>query len=62
MEHLATLAGHLGPVSAVAVAADGQTVATGGFDGQVRLYEAATGKLLKAFSGVPLQPAVAANP
>lgn len=42
------------PIFAVAFRPDGQQVAIGGFDGQVRLYDAKTGKLLKAFIPVPI--------
>ena len=42
---------------AVAFRPDGKQVAVGGFDGKVRLYDATTGKLVKAFVPVKIQPA-----
>lgn len=44
------------PIFAVAFRPDGGQVAIGGFDGQVRLYDAKTGKLLKSFIPVPITP------
>ena len=43
-----------GPIFAVAYRPDGKQVAIGGFDGQVRLYDAKTGELVKTFLPVPL--------
>ena len=43
-----------GPIFAVAYRPDGKQVALGGFDGQVRLYDAESGKLIKTFVPVPL--------
>jgi WD40 repeat protein len=43
--------GHAGPVYAVAVSADGATVATGGTDRAVRLWDAATGQPGFVFRG-----------
>lgn len=54
-----TFQGQRGPVYVVAFRPDGQTVASGGFDGVVRLNDAATGKLLLEFNPVPLQAASA---
>ncbi len=53
------LAGHKGGVFAVAFRPDGKHVATGGLDGSVRLFDVATGQLVKEFLPVPLTPAVA---
>jgi WD40 repeat protein len=45
------LKGHTETVEAVAVSADGKFVATGCFDKTVRLFDAATGKEVRAYSG-----------
>jgi mono/diheme cytochrome c family protein len=54
---VATLSGHEGGIFAIAFAPDGQRVATGGYDGVVRLFEIPTGKLKAAFVPVPLSTA-----
>jgi WD40 repeat protein len=59
---LATLEGDLGPIYAVAFHMNGQVVAVGGFNGVVRLHDAATGKLIKEFAPAPLKANVAARP
>jgi WD40 repeat protein len=51
---LLTLSGHQGPVFAVAYKPDGSAIATGGFDGTVRLYDPKTGDLVKQFVPVPI--------
>jgi WD40 repeat protein len=48
-----------GPVYAVAYRRDGKVVASAGFDGVVRLSDPQTGKLIKEFIPVPLQPKTA---
>jgi mono/diheme cytochrome c family protein/DNA-binding beta-propeller fold protein YncE len=47
----------IGPVYAVAVHPSGKTIASAGFDGTVRLSDPATGKVIKEFVPVPLEPA-----
>jgi mono/diheme cytochrome c family protein len=54
---LATLTGHEGGIFAIAFSPDGKRVATGGYDGVVRLFELPTGKLKGAFVPVPLSTA-----
>ena len=51
---LLTLSGHQGPVFAVAYKPDGSAIATGGFDGTIRLYDPKTGDLVKQFVPVPI--------
>ena len=58
---LLTLPGHGGAVHAIAYSPDGARIATGGFDGQVRLFDAKTGTLVKQFVPVPITPAAPAQ-
>lgn len=58
---VATLEGQKGGVFAAVFRPDGKEVATAGFDGLVRLNDPATGKLIKEFVPVPLNPAGAAK-
>jgi WD40 repeat protein len=51
---VATLGGHEGAIFAVAFSPDGKKVATGGYDGLVRVFEIPTGKLKAAFVPVPI--------
>jgi len=53
------LKGHERGVFAVAYRPDGQQVATGGFDGHIRLFNTLTGELVREFVPVELSPAVA---
>ncbi len=53
------LPGHTAGVFAVAFRPDGQQVATGGFDGKVRLFDTNNGQLVKEFIPVEITPAVA---
>jgi WD40 repeat protein len=48
------LEGQGGGVFTVVFSPDGKTVASGGFDGYLRLNDAATGKLLAKFIPVPV--------
>jgi len=56
---LAELKGHPAGVFAVAFRPDGQTVATGGLDGVVRVFNAENGELIKEFVPVAVNPSVA---
>jgi WD40 repeat protein len=49
------------PIFAVAFRPDGKQVAIGGFDGQVRLYDAESGHLVKSFIPVPITDKTAAR-
>ena len=53
-KRLLTLSGNIGPVFAITWKPDGSVIATGGFDGTVRLFDAKTGNLLKQFIPVPI--------
>ena len=55
----ATLPGFDGPVYAITWKPDGTVIAAAGFDGRVRLYNAADGKAVKEFVPVPIGYAVA---
>ena len=53
-----TLNGHADWVYAVAFSPDGTLLASGGWDGEVRVWNVADGKLVKAFNASPgYQPA-----
>ncbi len=45
------------PCTAVTYSADGKRVASGGFDGMVRIHDAENGQLVKEFIAAPLTPA-----
>ena len=54
--------GQVGAIYALAYSPDGKTLVAGGFDGQVRVIDPATGKVLKQFTALPgAGAAVAAN-
>jgi len=52
---IAQMDGQGGGVFAVTFSPDGKQVASGGFDGKVRINDAATGKLIKSFVPVPVE-------
>jgi WD40 repeat protein len=52
---VSALTGHQGGVYSVVFHPKGELVATGGFDGTVRIFETSTGKLVKSFIPVPLE-------
>lgn len=54
------LPGHTRGVFSVAFSPDGKRVATGGFEGKVRIFDADTGTLVKEFVPVEITPTVAA--
>jgi mono/diheme cytochrome c family protein len=60
-KRIATLSGHTGPVYAIAYSPDGNVIATGGFDGNIRLFDAKTGNLVKQFPSVPIGAVPAAQ-
>ena len=53
------LPGHTRAIFAVDFRPDGAQVATGGFDGNIRLFDANTGTLVKQFIPVEITQAVA---
>ena len=58
-KRLLSLAGQEGPVYALAWGAEDKIVATAGYDGPVRLFDASTGKLIRIFIPVPIKNPVA---
>jgi WD40 repeat protein len=58
-ERIAACKGHTAGIYSLAFSPDSATLATGGFDGQVRLYKTSDCALEKAFVPVPLDAAVA---
>ncbi len=56
--HLGTLRGHEHDVRTAAFSADGKTLASGGRDGTVRIWEVATGRLRQTFTGPPAEDPV----
>ena len=52
-ELVRTYAGHSGAVFALATSADGKRLATGSHDGEVRIWDAESGKSLRAFIAAP---------
>ena len=53
-KRLATLSGHQGPVFGAAFSPDGTRICTAGYDGQLRLFDRATQKLIKSWEAVPI--------
>jgi mono/diheme cytochrome c family protein len=53
---VSNLEGPVGPVYAVAFSPDGKQIASAGFEGVVRLSDPVTGKLIKEFVPVPIEP------
>jgi hypothetical protein len=58
-KRIATLKGHSGAIFAVAFHTQTNLVATGGFDGTVRIYETGKGELVRSFVPVPIKAGVA---
>jgi WD40 repeat protein len=54
---LYTLSGQQGPVYSVCYKPDGSVIATAGYDGSVRLYDAKSGSLVQQFMSVPVASA-----
>lgn len=54
-KRVATLKGHEGAIFALAFHPSMNQVATGGFDGKIRLYDPEKGELIRAFIPVPLK-------
>ena len=53
-ERFHTLQGQKGAVFSIAFHPDGQSLTVGGYDGKLRVYETASGKLLNTLSPVPV--------
>jgi len=52
-KHLSQVEGEVGAVYALAYSPDGKSLFAGGFDGQVRVIDPATGKVTKQFTALP---------
>ena len=60
-ERVASCTGHDGGIFVIAFHPDGKTLATGGFDGVVRIFDASNGEEVKSFVPVPIQQAESAS-
>jgi WD40 repeat protein len=58
---VAACKGHQAGIYALAFSPTGDRLATGGFDGRVRIYNPATGELIKEFVPVPISEAVSSR-
>ena len=56
-ERVATCKGHDGGIFVIAFHPDGSRLATGGFDGMIRVYDSKTGEQVGSFVPVPLERA-----
>jgi hypothetical protein len=54
-QKLYTLSGEQGPVYSVCYKPDGTQIATAGYDGMIRLYDAKNGAMVKQFMSVPVK-------
>ena len=57
-----SLVGHRGPIACVALDRDGSRIASGGFDGSVRIWNATSGELLRVLAGHEIVHSVAFSP
>lgn len=48
-----TLSGHSDQVYALTFSSDGKLLASGAYDGEIRIWNATDGKLIKAFNASP---------
>ena len=53
-KRVSTLKGHVGPIFGMAFSVDGARLVTGGYEGQLRVFEVSTGKLLTNFCPVEI--------
>ena len=60
-DRLRTYSGHRDAIFSLALSQDGQRLASGSFDGEIRLWDTASGELLRAFPGVPPKTVGAAS-
>ena len=60
-ERVASCKGHDGGIFVIAFHPDGKRLATGGFDGVVRIFDASSGEEVQSFVPVPIQQADSAD-